>query len=84
MASVRSVNFSERVGKTLQAIDPRAREYLKEAIREIAADPFLGRKLKGEFEGLRCHRVGSLRIVYRAAHGFVEAVYLDSQKGLYR
>jgi len=53
-------------------------------IGELAGNPFLGKKLKGEFEGLRSYRLGPFRIIYRFSKELVEIVYLDHRKDVYR
>jgi mRNA-degrading endonuclease RelE of RelBE toxin-antitoxin system len=63
MPKARDVKLSRRAEKALEAIEARFREDTKETIRELSLNPLLGKKLKGEFEGLRSYRVGSFCIV---------------------
>jgi len=80
----RDARLSRRAEKTLQALDERFRDHLKEAIRELAANPLLGKKLKGECEGLRSYRLGSFRIVYRFRKERLDVVHIDHRKDVYR
>lgn len=68
----------------MNGLDTRFKDPLKEAIRELSANPLLGKKLKGEFEGLGSYRVGSFRIVYRFSEESLEVAYIDHRKDVYR
>ncbi len=80
----RGVELSRRAEKALDTVEARFKEQLKSAIREVAGNPLLGKKLKGEFEGLRSYRLGPFRIVYRFTAERVEVVFLDRRKDVYR
>lgn len=84
MAGERSVRLSACAAKSLGHIDPRFRERLGAAIRELAADPLLGKKLKGVFEGLQSYRLGRFRIVYRFTREILDIVHVDDRKDVYR
>lgn len=84
MPGPRSVRISRRAEKVLEALDARSQEHLKTALRELSTSPLLGKKLKGEFEGLRSYRLGTFRIIYRFSELAVEVVFLDHRKDVYR
>ena len=84
MAKPRGVRLSHRAEKALDRAEVRFRNRLREAIREFSKNPLLGKKLKGEFEGLRSYRLGSFRIVYRFTREVLEVVYIDDRKDVYR
>ena len=84
MADPKKVRLSHRAEKAFEAVDTRYQDHLKEAIRELSENPLQGKKLKGELEGLRSHRVGRFRIVYRVIKDLVEVVYIDDRKDVYR
>ena len=84
MAGPKSVRLSRRAEKALEAVEAHYKNHLKEAIRELSNNPLLGKKLKGEFEGLRSYRVGRFRIVYRFVKDLLEVVYVDDRKDVYR
>jgi len=84
MPNPRDVRLSRRAEKALLALDARLQERVKEAIRELAGSPLSGKKLKGEFEGLRSYRLGPLRIVYRFTKDLLEVVFVDYRKDAYR
>ena len=84
MPGPRSVRISRRAEKVLEALDARLQEQLKAALRELSTNPLLGKKLKGEFEGLRSYRLSTFRIIYRLSELAVEVVFLDHRKDVYR
>lgn len=84
MAKAKSARLSHRAEKAFDAIDERFKPHLKEAIREISVNPLSGKKLKGEFEGLRSYRVGPFRVVCRFTSELLEVVHLDHRKDVYR
>jgi len=78
------VRLSRRAEKALLVLDARLQERVKEAIRELAGSPLSGKKLKGQFEGLRSYRLGPLRIVYRFTKDWLEVAFVDYRKDVYR
>ena len=84
MPGPRSVRISRRTEKVLETLDARSQEQMKTALRELSISPLLGKKLKGELEGLRSYRLGTFRIIYRFSELAVEIVSLDDRKDVYR
>jgi mRNA interferase RelE/StbE len=84
MADPKSVRLSRRAEKALEAVEAHYKDHFKEAIRELPDNPLLGKKLKGEFEGLRSYRVARFRIVYRFTKDQSEVVFIDDRKDVYR
>ena len=84
MADPKSVRLSRRAEKALEAIEARYKDHLKEAVHDLSENPLLGKKLKGELEGLRSYRVGRFRIVYRFTRDQLEVVFIDDRKDVYR
>jgi len=44
--------------------NPKLAARLKQALLRIGADPYIGKELEGEFEGVHSFRVGEWRILY--------------------
>ncbi len=84
MPSHVAVEVSRRAEKSLRAVPQTFLARIRDAIRELAADPLAGKKLKGEFAGLRSYRLASCRIVYRFSPCLVEIVDVDDRKDVYR
>lgn len=84
MAAARSARFSERAAKEIRRLDSRWKERVAAAVEDLAVDPLLGKKLKGEFEGLRSFRLGRYRIVYRFSKEYLEIADFSHRKDAYR
>jgi|MudIll2142460700_1097286.scaffolds.fasta_scaffold45805_2 mRNA-degrading endonuclease RelE of RelBE toxin-antitoxin system len=84
MARPRSVRLSRTAEKALEDLEQRSLDRLKASVRELVDNPLLGKKLKGDFEGLRSYRLGTYRIVYRFTRESVEIVSIDHRKDVYR
>lgn len=84
MSEKRSVRISNKAEKSPNKIDSRFKPRILEAIVELSKNPLLGKKLKAEFEGLRSFRIGSYRIVYRFKQEYLDIVYIDHRKDVYR
>ena len=48
---------------------PGLKRKVRDALEAILSDPYSGKALKDELEGLRSFRVGRFRIIYRIATG---------------
>lgn len=84
MASERRIEFSRKAAGFLETADPQVKERCRTAVYELANNPLLGKKLKGEFEGLRSYRFGTFRIVFRFSKDLLEIVYVDHRRDVYR
>lgn len=83
--------FELRVKKTvlkdLQAFPKGDQKRLLDALQEdLAADPYRGRALTGEFKGLYRWRVGRFRIVYeiQVSSSVVLVLRIGHRKDVYR
>lgn len=54
-----------RVQAALPALPPQTKQYVRQAFREIAQDPTLGKPLRDELAGLSSFRAKRFRIVYQ-------------------
>lgn len=59
-----SIKIKASAAKSLGRIPQPERSRVIEAIDRLAAEPYAGGVLKGEFSGLRRLRVGQYRVVY--------------------
>lgn len=54
-------------------------------MKEILADPFTGKALKNELDGLRSFRISTFRIIYRIAPThIIEIVAIGPRKYIYK
>ena len=84
MAIVRKARFSGRAAKEIGRLDIRWKERVADAVEDLAVDALLGKKLKGEFEGLRSFRLGRYRLIYRFTTDFLEIAFFSDRKDAYR
>lgn len=80
----RSVKLADGATKAIETAAPPLKETLKEAIREIAVNPLIGKALKGPLKGLRSYRVGKYRITYGFTENLVEVASIKHRKDAYR
>ena len=57
------------VARLIQNLHPDLKRKVRDALAQLLADPYSGKALKDDLEGLRSFRVGRFRIVYRIAAG---------------
>lgn len=84
MGRARSVRLSKQAGNAIREVDERSKAHLKAAIRELSANPSLGKPLLVESKGLRSYQIGSFRIVYRMTRDRIEVVCLEHRTDIYR
>ena len=54
----------EHLAKLIQSMHPQLKRKVKMALKSIMSDPWTGKALKEDFEGLRSFRVSNFRIIY--------------------
>lgn len=59
-----SLKIKKSAFKELQLLDKPTRQRLVAAIDQLTENPHVGKLLKGDFSGLRRHRVGAYRVIY--------------------
>ncbi len=84
MAGANTVSFTSRAKKDFEALELRVKPSVIEAIRNLAASPLAGKKLKGEFSPYRSYRVGSYRILYHVRKNSLTIVHIEHRKDVYR
>lgn len=82
----KSIRYSKTAAKSLLRLDHLTRDRMKEAILEIAQNPLMGKKLKGDFgkEGLRSLKVWPYRIIYRFESSYLDIIFVEHRKDVYR
>jgi len=87
-ARVYTIVWAARAQKQFHKInDEKLKERIVEIIEtEIARDPLLGKPLTFVFKGVRCYRVGRLRILYKPYKDKLIIVVLkvEHRKKVYR
>ena len=59
-----TIIIAPRAKKEIDKLQPKIRERIGNALLLLAEDPFLGKALKADLEGLYSYRVGDYRIIY--------------------
>ena len=77
---------AERAFSALMRAQPAMGERVARAIDRIAADPDLGRELRGELKGLKKYRVGPYRVIYELHRSVLLVIVIDigHRKDVYR
>ncbi|MBI4050369.1 MAG: type II toxin-antitoxin system RelE/ParE family toxin [Candidatus Doudnabacteria bacterium] len=75
-----------RVQKELDRIDKRFKPRILAALTSLALNPFLGKKLEGEFQGDRSYEVWPYRIIYRVKQSRLTLLVLKigHRQGVYK
>lgn len=84
MAKPRDVNFSARARKDFEGLENRIKTRVADGVRELADNPLVGKKLKGELSDFRSYRLGSYRVIYRFTPEVVEIALIEHRKDVYR
>lgn len=59
------VEYSDTARKQLKRLSKSKQIKVLKTIEKLKGDPYAGKKLKGEFEGLRSLKVWPYRVIYR-------------------
>ena len=83
---MKQIRYSRTAAKSLLKFDSQLKARMEEAILEIATNPLIGKKLKGDFakEGLRSLRIWPYRVVYRFDSNHLDIVFIEHRKDVYR
>lgn len=83
---MKTIRYSRTAAKSLMSFDAQTKKRLEEAILEIAGNPLLGKKLRGNFakEHLRSLKIWPYRIIYRFNSRSLDIVYVEHRKDVYR
>lgn len=78
------LELSGRAVRDLRVLPLGQRARLRAALDSIRADPEGGKRLRGEFAGLRSWRVGSYRIIYEFSQDVIEVVSVGHRSAIHR
>ena len=83
---MKSIRYSESAAKSIKNFNHDIKIRMEEAILEIAKNPLLGKKLKGNFakESLRSLKVWPYRVIYRFESAYLDIIYIEHRKDVYR
>lgn len=68
----------------IRGTHPELKRKIKSALKYILSDPYSGKSLREEFQGLSSYRVGRFRIIYRIAENhIIEIVAIGPRRIIY-
>ncbi len=77
------LRIPDEVVALLRSLHPLLKKKVRAALQSVCTDPYSGKALKDELEGLRSFRVGRLRIIYRIGpRKRVEIVAIGPRKNI--
>ena len=80
----RPLQFSPAAHKFIADLHPPLQARIENALLEIAANPRVGKPLKGDLKGNYAQRVGDWRIVYSIEKSFVFVKDIRHRREVYR
>ena len=82
--TARPLQFSSSAQKSIAGLHPPLQRRIENALLEIAANPRVGKPLKGDLKGNYSHRVGDWRVVYSIEKSFVYVKDIGHRREVYR
>ena len=86
----RRLRIPHEVAALVRGLHPVLKRKVRAALQAILDDPYAGRALQSELEGLRSYRVGRFRIIYRlrrdvelVAFGPRDSIYVETYRQLH-
>jgi mRNA interferase RelE/StbE len=78
--------LSKDAAKTLEKLPPKTRDRVFKDLEATKGNPFRGKRLQGELEGLFRLRVGNLRVIYEvdSEYSLIIIHAIGSRGGIYK
>jgi mRNA-degrading endonuclease RelE of RelBE toxin-antitoxin system len=67
----------------IRHLPPELKAKVKAALRSIADNPYRAKELRDELKGLRSHRIGRFRVIYRIVGSIVQIAALGPRADIY-
>ncbi len=83
--SIRRLKMTDETAKFVRTLHPAIKRKIKAALQVVLNNPYSGKKLKDELEGLQSFRVGKFRLIYKVTKdkGIIEVVTIGPRKTIY-
>ncbi|OGG14097.1 hypothetical protein A3D77_06320 [Candidatus Gottesmanbacteria bacterium RIFCSPHIGHO2_02_FULL_39_11] len=78
------LEFSKNALKNLQKIPFSEHVKIQKKLDDLMTDPFLGKKLQGEFENLRSLKAWPYRILYTIEDNIILIYKISHRQGVYK
>lgn len=81
-----ALELKTKAQKELESLPKRDQQRVFSALQVLRENPWAGKQLQGQYEGLRSLRMGPYRILYAVDHGIitVTVVKIAHRKDVYR
>ena len=90
MSLSRRLRVSHEVAALIRDLHPVLKRKVRASLQSIVEDPYAGKPLQAELQGLRSYRIGRFRIIYRlgrevelVAFGPRDSIYLETYRQLH-
>lgn len=79
------LKITDKMADLIRGLHPEIKSVIRSALKALIAQPYIGKSLKDEFEGLKSYRVKRYRIIYRIlpAEKLLEIVAVGPRKTIY-
>ena len=78
------IRIPDDVASLLRSLHPNLKKKTRAALRILSTDPYVGKPLRDDLEGLKSYRIGRFRIIYRvSAKKQIEVVAIGPRKRIY-
>jgi len=81
---VHKIRIPDDVAALVRSLHPNLKKRTRAALRILSTNPYAGKSLRDDLEGLKSYRVGRCRIIYRiSAKNYIEVVAIGPRKSIY-
>jgi len=78
------LSVPDEIVSMIRGLHPHLKKRVRSAFDAICSDPYGGKSLKDELEGLKSYRVSRFRMIYRVGKGkVIEIVAVGPRKRIY-
>ena len=81
--TLHQVRYTAAAAESIRHLPPPIKRALRQAIRELAADPLRGHPLALELAGFRSLRVSRYRVIYRIQDRAIETHLVGPRRDIY-
>lgn len=79
------LNIPNYIVNIIRGTHPNLKKKIKASLQIILSDPFFGKSLKEELEGLKSYRISRFRIIYRISkRKKIDIVAIGPRKSIYK
>ena len=78
------IRIPDAVAALLRSLHPNLKKKTRAALRILSTDPYEGKPLRDDLEGLKSYRIGRFLLIYRvSAKKQIEVVAIGPRKRIY-